>query len=101
MCKQLKTGYTDCPHVHSDHDIIPCNEALELQAAKIEAEDEDEAGNTFCETITWEWTATTSMGKCSWCETAEGDSGRAERRRKKKFGVDEQGKEVKEKKMWD
>jgi hypothetical protein len=101
MCKQLKTGYNDCPHVYSDEDVIACNEALELQAAKIEAEGETEVGNSHCETIEYQWTTATTMGKCSWCKTAEGDNGRAERRRRKKFGVDEQGNTVKERKMWD
>jgi hypothetical protein len=87
MCKQLKTGYTHCPHVHSDHEIISCNTAIEVEAGKIDTTGEDEVGNSFCERIEWEWTNERTMGRCYWCEKSEGDGGRAERRRVKRFGV--------------
>jgi len=87
MCKQIKIGWTHCPHVHTDHDVIPCNTAIEAEAQKIDEMDEEEVGNSFCETVEWEWAEKRMLGRCCWCEKSEGDEGRAERRRMKKFGL--------------
>jgi len=61
MCQQSKTGYTHCPHVHSDGDIVYCEEAKRPDI------------NAACNQIKIFWKRARVPGICFWCEQKELD----------------------------
>ena len=89
MCKQGKTGYTQCPHVHADGTIELCAAAQRADAdaaerkkqrADTETGDEDEStdvdageedGNNTCARIETYWRPLKIPGRCYWCREQE------------------------------
>ena len=61
MCKQSKTGYTDCPHVYADGDIEFCEQALDPEI------------DAVCDEIEIYWKNLKFPGKCHWCKDREKD----------------------------
>ncbi|KAF2437583.1 hypothetical protein P171DRAFT_179101 [Karstenula rhodostoma CBS 690.94] len=78
MCKQAKTGYTDCPHVYADGDIEFCERALHPDV------------NAVCEDVEIYWNDLKFPGKCHWCQE------RDKKQEKKTWG----GGKVKERPDW-
>ncbi|KAF2679192.1 hypothetical protein K458DRAFT_394100 [Lentithecium fluviatile CBS 122367] len=94
MCKQLKTGYSWCPHVYSDSDIEPC--AVAIQASQV-VRDQHREGNMFCKKIKWQWREERVQGQCDWCWDRVVEPAWKRRKREKlmgKEGSDEAGEEV-------
>ncbi|KAJ4299810.1 hypothetical protein N0V90_005056 [Kalmusia sp. IMI 367209] len=68
MCKQSKTGYTECPHVHEDGDIEFCEEALRPER------------DAVCDEVAYYWLELRVPGKCMWCKEKEKDDKEKKRR---------------------
>ena len=85
MCKQLKMGYTKCPRVYFDYEIMPCHAAIEAEALKIDVEGHTQVGNSYCEPVAWEWVTEKTVGRCIWCQELEDDECKAGEKWAKKF----------------
>jgi hypothetical protein len=63
MCQQLKMGYTDCPHVACDLQILKCSLAIKKRSCTFK--------RTNIPDIVW--LETQEVGKCHFCILEGGD----------------------------
>lgn len=82
MCKQGKTRYEKCEHVHADHSIELCDAAKknDEEDAKRQKENPDAEeewdGNNTCRDIKWYWREWKYPGRCMWCRQQEAEDKR-------------------------
>jgi hypothetical protein len=85
MCRQVKTGYADCPHVFSEEDVEHCVLVTHRWINQIpEGALEWADGDLSCAVVECVWSPLQVPGKCAWCREEDEHKETAARQQKRK-----------------